>query len=218
VLAVEGIGCFCALHLGIYLNAYDTKYYGFIAVCSLRRFGRCVIALRVFRKPAVLQTYNQDVMSVVCYVLSHDVQGQLYLFTEHVFITHIFFCLCICVIYSFIFTSFFLFLLSIVSSFLHLLYKSPSVYPSLPDSFSLFYLLFLSSISCVQFLPLFLFCSSLISFLLCLSLYLVFQLFLLTSLLSLILFCSCNLFVPVAAIPRFVFLLIFATLSSFVFH
>jgi hypothetical protein len=91
VLAVEGIGCLCALHLGIYLNAYEMKYYGFIAVCSLRRFDRCVIALRVFRQLAVLYTYNQDAMSVVCYVLSHDVQRQSYLFTEHVFITPIFF-------------------------------------------------------------------------------------------------------------------------------
>ena len=54
VLALEGIGCLCALHLGIYLNAYETKSRGFIAVCSLRRFDRCVIALRVFREPAVL--------------------------------------------------------------------------------------------------------------------------------------------------------------------
>lgn len=54
VLAVEGIGCLCALHLGIYLNAYETKSHGFIAVCSLCRFDQCVIALRVFREPAVL--------------------------------------------------------------------------------------------------------------------------------------------------------------------
>jgi len=129
-----------------------------------------------------------------------------------------FFCLCMCLIYSFIFTSFLLFLLSIVSSFLHPLYKSPSIHSSLTDSFSLFYLLFLSSISCVQFLPLFFFCSSLISFLLSLPLYLVFLLFLLTSLLSFILFCPCNLFVPVAAFLLFFFLLIFVTFSSFVFR
>jgi hypothetical protein len=54
VLAVEGMGCLCALPLGIYPNAYETKSRGFIAVCSLRRFVRCVIALRVFREPAVL--------------------------------------------------------------------------------------------------------------------------------------------------------------------
>jgi len=46
VLAVE-----CALPLGIYLNAYETKSRGFIAVCSLRRFDRSVIAFRVFREP-----------------------------------------------------------------------------------------------------------------------------------------------------------------------
>jgi hypothetical protein len=68
VLAVEGIWCLYALPLGIYLNAYETKSRGFIAVCSLRRFDGCVIALRVFREPAVLWTYNQD---VVCYVLIH---------------------------------------------------------------------------------------------------------------------------------------------------
>ena len=129
-----------------------------------------------------------------------------------------FFGLCMHRIYPFIFTSFLLFLLSIVSSFLHPLYKSPSVHSSLPDSFSLCCLLFNSSISCVHFLPVFLFCSSLISFLLSLFLCLVFLLFLLASLLSFILFCPCNLFVPVAAILRFFFLLIFATFSSFLSH
>lgn len=129
-----------------------------------------------------------------------------------------FFCLCMRLICSFIFASFLLFLLSIFSSFLLPLYKSSSVHPSLSDSFSLFCLLFLNSVSCVHFLPLFLFCSSLISFLLCLSLYLVFLLFLLTSVLSFILFCPCNLFVPVSVFLRFFFLLIFATFSSFVFQ
>lgn len=155
--------------------------------------------------------HNQDARSVVRYVPSHEVRRQLYLFTEHIFITPFCFCLCMRLIYSFIFTAFLLFLLSIVSSFLLPLYKSPSVRSSLLESFSLFCLLFLNSVSCVQFLPLFLFCSPLISFLLCLSLYLVFRLFLLTSVLSFILFYPCNLFVPVSVLLRLFFLLIYAT-------
>ena len=136
----------------------------------------------------------------VCCILRAEsrAQRQLYLFTEHAFITPPpFFSLYASnlFVHLYIFPSvpavdcFFLFYTLLIN-----------LLPfTLVFLFSLFCLLFLSSISWVQFLPLFLFCSSLISFLLCLTLHLVFLLFLLTSLLFFILFCPCSLFFPVSA-------------------
>jgi len=202
----------------IYLNAYENEI-SWIYSCEFVTSVRSVC----YRSPCVPRTCTavdiQPGRQVCCMLRTESRRSATIVPVHRTHFYHsIFFCLCKRLIYSFIFISFLLFLLSIVSSFLLPLYKSPSVHSSLPDSFSFFCLVFLISVSCVQFLPLFLLCSSLISFLLSLSLYLVFLLFLLTSVLSVILFCLCNLFVPVSVLLRLLFLLIFATFSSFVFH
>lgn len=216
VLAAERIGCLCALHLDIYLNAYENEIswiYSCVFVTSVRSL--CC------RAPCVPRTCTAvDIQPGrhVCCMLRTESRLSATIVPVHRthFYHSIFFPLCMRLIYSFIFTSFFLFLLSVVSSFLLPLYKSPSVHSSLPDSFFL-----LSCISQFCFLCsvssslLVLFLSYFISVL---SLYLVSLLFLLTSFLSFILFCPCNLFVSLSVLLRLFFLLIFATFSSFMFH